>query len=265
MLKFSIITPTFNSGHYLKRAIESVLAQDYRPVEHIVVDGGSQDETVQLLEQYPHITWISEPDQGQSDAMNKGFAMANGDIIGYLNADDWYEPGVFSTVADTFKADSDTMMVVGDFFVQKKGKTSLKTPHIDYEKTIAHHRYLFPGNPVSYFYKRAIQEIVGDFPVDNHYAMDYWFLLETFRRFAPAVKKIDLPLGYFFYDGNNKTSTISPIKLIPTVVRQHLLDHRDYPRLVKYTLDYWYFINKRLFTRRLSALKKRIYATIKWK
>ena len=94
-LKFSIITPSFNSGDTLERAIQSVLAQDYKNFEHIIVDGCSTDGALEILEKYPHLRWISEFDKGQVDAMNKGFAMAEGEIIGYLNADDYYLEGSF--------------------------------------------------------------------------------------------------------------------------------------------------------------------------
>ena len=101
-MKISILTPSYNSGKYIERAIESVVDQGYDNWEHIIVDGGSTDGTAVILKKYPHLKWISEPDKGQSDAMNKAFEMSNGDIIGYLNADDWYELSIFSLIADVF-------------------------------------------------------------------------------------------------------------------------------------------------------------------
>ena len=82
-LKISVITPSLNSGAYIEEAIQSVLAQQYPNFEHIIVDGGSADETLEILRRYQHLKWISEPDRGQSHAMNKGFRMSSGDIIGY--------------------------------------------------------------------------------------------------------------------------------------------------------------------------------------
>jgi len=92
MTLVSIVTPSLNQARYLREAIESVRAQTHTPLEHIVVDGGSTDGTLEILGEYESIRWISETDRGQSHALNKGFALATGDILGWLNADDSYEP-----------------------------------------------------------------------------------------------------------------------------------------------------------------------------
>jgi glycosyltransferase involved in cell wall biosynthesis len=88
----SIVTPSLNQGRYLREALASVGAQTYSPLEHIVVDGGSTDETLDILGEVEGIEWVSEPDRGQSHALNKGFARARGEILGWLNADDAYLP-----------------------------------------------------------------------------------------------------------------------------------------------------------------------------
>ena len=98
MMKISILTPSYNAEQFLDRAICSVRQQDYEHWEHIIVDGGSTDGTLELLQKYPHLIWKSEPDKGQSDAMNKAFAMATGDLIVSLTADDYFEPHVFTSV-----------------------------------------------------------------------------------------------------------------------------------------------------------------------
>ena len=86
--KISIITPSFNSARTIRDTIESVRTQDYANREHIVIDGGSKDGTVELLKEYPHLIWVSEKDEGHYHAMNKGIERATGDIINILNADD---------------------------------------------------------------------------------------------------------------------------------------------------------------------------------
>src|SRR5438270_8446386 len=88
----SIVTPSLNQARFLGEAIESVRAQTYAPIEHIVVDGGSTDGTLEILAEYDGLRSVSEPDRGQSHALNKGFTMAQGDVLGWLNADDTYEP-----------------------------------------------------------------------------------------------------------------------------------------------------------------------------
>jgi glycosyltransferase involved in cell wall biosynthesis len=92
----SIITPAYNAMPYLKTTIESVLNQEYPNLEHIVFDGGSRDNSVEILKSYSHLIWVSEKDRGQSHALNKGFAIAKGEIIGWLNADDTYTPGAIN-------------------------------------------------------------------------------------------------------------------------------------------------------------------------
>jgi hypothetical protein len=94
--RVSIVTPSFNQAAYLREAIESVRAQTHPEVEHVVVDGGSTDGTQEILAEYEGLTWVSEPDRGQSHALNKGFAMARGTVLGWLNADDLYEPHAVS-------------------------------------------------------------------------------------------------------------------------------------------------------------------------
>ena len=89
-----------NQGLYIDEAIRSVLSQDYPRVEHIVVDGRSTDETIEILRRFPHLRWVSEPDGGQAAAINKGFRMASGAIYAWLNADDYYLPGAITAAVE---------------------------------------------------------------------------------------------------------------------------------------------------------------------
>ncbi len=100
--KFSIVTITLNRRNFLQKAIESVRQQTYDNYEHIVIDGGSTDGTLEVLRGYSHIKWISEPDHGQADAMNKAVRMINGDIFGWLNSDDSYPPNTLEIVRGYF-------------------------------------------------------------------------------------------------------------------------------------------------------------------
>jgi glycosyltransferase involved in cell wall biosynthesis len=109
------VTPSYNQGKFIEETIRSVLLQGYPNLEYIVMDGGSTDNTLDILRRYEHLIdfWISEPDKGQAQAINKGFARANGDILAWLNSDDVYEAGVFSQVAEFFQKQPDVDVVSG--------------------------------------------------------------------------------------------------------------------------------------------------------
>lgn len=203
-MRLSVLTPAYNSGSSLERAINSVLIQDLREFEHIVVDGASTDSTIEVLNYYDHIRWISEPDQGQSDAMNKAFEMSSGDVIAYLNADDYFEPGIFSKVVSYFERNQDKDMVVGNLKrIYPSGVIKLETNQgVSLEDLLSRSR-VFPTNPVSYFYKRELQDKVGPFPLEEHYTMDYWFILRAFH--YGEVGYLDEVFGTFVLDGTNKT------------------------------------------------------------
>jgi len=220
-LKISVLTPSYNSGKYLERAIESVLKQNYPNVEHIVADACSTDNTLDVLKKYPHIKWVSEKDKGQSDAMNKSFLMSSGDIISYLNADDYYEADVFHTVNDFFQENNTVDFLVGDLVEVIENDASIHPMifAVEYKKILLHFKYGFPFNPVAYFYKRKVQEDVGLFPIDEHYAMDYWFLLEAWR--TASVTKMNKLFGVFYKTGLNKTSNSDPDAACKAVALAH--------------------------------------------
>ena len=113
--KISIVTVSFNQGHYIEDNIKSVISQEYPNVEHIIIDAGSTDGTLEILKAYDkHIHWTSEPDKGQSDGLNKGFKRATGEIIGWFNSDDRVPPNTLNTVAKFFTENPDEIGVVGD-------------------------------------------------------------------------------------------------------------------------------------------------------
>lgn len=121
--RISIVTPSFNQGQYIAETIESVLAQDYPNVEHIVMDGGSTDNTLAILQRYPHLHVISEPDSGQADAINKGFRLATGTIWGFLNSDDTLLPGTLQHVAQEIDAAHGRYIVMGRCrFIDAQGR-----------------------------------------------------------------------------------------------------------------------------------------------
>lgn len=113
----SVVVPSFNQGRFIRDTIDSCLRQDYRPLEIIVMDGGSKDETVEVLKSYgdcPELRWVSEPDKGVADAVNKGMALARGDICAIQSSDDAYVPGAFAAAVASFRAYPDAALVYAD-------------------------------------------------------------------------------------------------------------------------------------------------------
>lgn len=118
----SIVTPSFNQGEYIEEAINSVLNQGYESFEHIIIDNCSTDSTAEVIARYPHVRCISEPDKGQSDALNKGFQLARGEIIGWLNADDFYLPETLSRVEYALRSKKWSGLYSNVKFIDGEGK-----------------------------------------------------------------------------------------------------------------------------------------------
>jgi len=115
-LKVSIVTPSYNQAVFLGNTILSVIGQNYPDLEYFIIDGGSTDGSIEVIQQFSeYVTgWISEPDSGQAEAVNKGFRKANGDIVGWLNSDDMYAPGAISEVVTFFSENPEVGMVYGN-------------------------------------------------------------------------------------------------------------------------------------------------------
>src|SRR5215216_1016658 len=112
----SIVTPSYNQARYIENTIQSVLSQNYPQIEYLIVDGGSTDETLGIIKKYEGQVawWTSEKDEGQTDAINKGFAHANGDILAWINSDDTYEPGAVTAAVKYLQGQPEIGMVYGD-------------------------------------------------------------------------------------------------------------------------------------------------------
>ncbi|MBF0404898.1 MAG: glycosyltransferase [Nitrospirae bacterium] len=255
--KISVITPSLNKVKYLGQAIESVLKQDYPNFEHIVIDGGSTDGTVEQLKRYPHIRWQSESDKGQSDAMNKGFSMSDGEIIVYLNADDYFEPEAFNTVLKYFK-EGEKFVVGCVRVINDDGSSWINNPSVIFSEMIQWWRpAIFCFNSTGYFFLREVLEGVGPFDIDNHYTMDYDFLLKSSLKYT--LKKIDAVLGNYRHirDTKSRDYPLSENWRNPFIFSKKYWRYLPV-REISYVCAMYYYIIYVKENRRLHLLKKSI-------
>ena len=180
-LLISIITPSLNRADMIVTAIESVLTQNYPYFEHIIVDGGSTDGTLELLKKYPHLHVISGKDKGLYDALNKGIAMAHGSIIGQLNTDDYYEPGVFSTIGRVFykNASIDAVSAGAQVYeIQSEGHQKILACYAGIQKSELLYQATI-GVPVfnAWFFRKSVFEKAGNYSLHYSIAADRDFLV----------------------------------------------------------------------------------------
>jgi glycosyltransferase involved in cell wall biosynthesis len=182
--KISIITPSFNQGKFLEETILSIISQKYPSLEFIIIDGGSTDESVEVIKKYgQHITyWISEKDNGQAEAINKGFEKATGEIITWLNSDDLYEKDALLTIGKMFAESPDVDFIFGDclFFTENTSYTN----QININDFRAKQLGQFPYSQPSCFYRKKLIDNYGNLNTALHYCLD----VDLFIRFALNCK-----------------------------------------------------------------------------
>jgi glycosyltransferase involved in cell wall biosynthesis len=204
--RISVITPSFNQAAYLEETLRSVLLQGYPDFELIVVDGGSTDGSVALLEKYaPHLTaWASEPDRGQSDAINKGFRRATGAVLGWLNSDDAYFPGALQAIGRAARERPDAGLIYGaGAKIDPTGRVLKTIPFRPVDLRLLHTRF-YILQPSS-FVRRAALDAVGLLDADQHYVMDWDLALRIARRFP--LHAIAEPIGMLRDYPGTKTRT----------------------------------------------------------
>ena len=182
----SVVTPSFNHGRFIRETIESVLSQSYPRIEYLVMDGGSTDETVEILKSYgDRVTWVSEPDRGQTNAINKGWRRARGTIVAYLNSDDTYLPGAVEKAVTALQADPGAGAVYGEgYHVDEAGRVIERYPTEPFDMARLG-QTCFICQP-TVFLRRDVVERLGFLDGSRRYCMDYdlWIRLAQVSRFV---------------------------------------------------------------------------------
>ena len=204
--KLSIVTPSFNQGKFLEETILSVLNQRYEPLEYIIIDGGSTDESVEIIRRYErHLAyWVSEKDRGQVHALNKGIEKTTGDVFGFINSDDVYLPGAFAAVANHFGSHPETEWICGDtiMFGDEKGTELIRAV---VPKSAAHClSWAYKAPQPGHFWKREL--IKGGFDEAWPYDFDH----DLYVRLLLAGEKCEhVPLPFAGYRLHAVSKTVA--------------------------------------------------------
>jgi glycosyltransferase involved in cell wall biosynthesis len=217
--RISVVTASYNQGRYIGEAIESVLAQNYPDVEHIVVDGMSSDETAPVLARFPHLRVIREPDKGHGDAINKGFRIATGDIYCFLNADDTLVPGALERVAGEIDPSRGCHIVMGRCrFIDEHGRyTGIEHPSSfeSFERVLAIWKgHLIPQPAV--FWTAQVWRECG--PVDD---TQVWLDYDLFCRFARSYRfhAVDQVFATYRLQPESKTLSVTAEQRLEECIR----------------------------------------------
>jgi glycosyltransferase involved in cell wall biosynthesis len=204
--RFAIVTPSFNTAQYIGDAVRSVLDQRYPNVDYLVMDGGSSDGTVEILRSFGDpVRWVSQKDEGQADAIRRGFERTEGEILTWLNSDDYFCPGAFEAVAEYFTRHPEVDVVYGDAnYVDQRGELISRCVHVEPFNRKRLFRYSdFIVQPAAFFRRRAY-EAVGGVDPKFHWALDYDLWLKMAGRFKFAY--LPKVLASYRWLGNNKSA-----------------------------------------------------------
>jgi glycosyltransferase involved in cell wall biosynthesis len=222
-LLVSIVTPSYNQARFLESTIQSVLGQDYPAIEYIVIDGGSSDGSVEIIKQYADrlAYWISEPDRGQTDAINKGFAKANGEVMAWLNSDDTYKPRAVTEAVAFLQEHPEVGMAYGDAdFIDLQGRVMGRFPAAQTDYKRLRRGYVHIPQQAA-FWRASLWKEVGPLDPSFTFAMDYdlWVRLAriTELRYYPRV------WANFRLHGSSKT-IIEDDRCWPEMIRVHRRD-----------------------------------------
>jgi glycosyltransferase involved in cell wall biosynthesis len=219
----SIITPSYQQAAFLEATIRSVLEQDYPTIEYIVVDGGSTDGSLEIIQRYADrlAWWFSEKDRGQTDAINKGFARANGQILAWINSDDTYQPGAIRQAVEYLQAHPETGLVYGDCnFIDAEGRLIGRFPAAQTDYRRLRQGYVHIPQQAA-FWRADLWRQVGPLDPTFYFAMDY----DLWVRLAKISKLVYNPQTWanFRLHGSGKTVTADD-RCWPEMLRVHYRD-----------------------------------------
>lgn len=205
--KISIVTPSYNQGKFIEETIRSVIVQNYPNLEFIIMDGGSTDESVEIIKKYePWLTyWVSEKDKGQSDAVYRGFEKATGDIIAWINSDDYYLPNAFKHVAHTYIEEKADFIGGGIYYIQENGKIRQRVKGYtqDFNSLLCFGQYL--AQPACFWSREAFFK-VGGFDRTLRFSFDYDLFVRLTKQYKQ--KKLNKYVAVFREHSEAKSSTI---------------------------------------------------------
>lgn len=214
--KISVITPSFNQGKYIEQTIQSVLEQNYPNFEHIIMDGGSGDKSVEILKNYPHLIWKSEKDKGQADAVNKALKIADGEIIAWINSDDWYAAEAFFRIAKFFLENPEKNIVMGDCHLVNEQNQIFDTV-VNHERGFDELKKYWVGRSIptqpAIFFRKSLIDQFGYLDETLFFAMDYdlWLRFALENRFYHLNKIV----AYYRFHSQAKGGNQNWSKFIP--------------------------------------------------
>ena len=205
--RISVVTPSYNQGDFLEQTIRSVLMQGYPNLEYLIIDGGSSDQTVDIIKKYSsYLTyWVSEADRGQSHAINKGFERSTGEIMCWLNSDDYYPPDTLKTVAENLASGTGNYALVGhcmQVFADGRPSVSHEGKFENLPRLLEFWKGYHMHQP-AIFWRREVFEKIGFLDEKQHYIMDFDYWIRIARHFN--FKNIDRHLACFTYHEKAKT------------------------------------------------------------
>jgi glycosyltransferase involved in cell wall biosynthesis len=208
-MKVSIVTISYNQAEFLRRTIDSVLNQDYKDIEYIIVDPGSKDGSRELIESYRSRIALAvlEPDQGPSDGLNKGFAFSTGEILAFLNSDDVLFPGAVSAAVRLFSQHPEVDVVSGHAKILDSDERVLRRTYSDRMSAV---KYVYGGvtliQPSTFFRRTAFQRVSG-FNVNNHICWDGELFFDMAMAGCKFVRSDEIWSGYRLHSGTITLST----------------------------------------------------------